>query len=137
MKGQAKIVDVITVLGLIVTFLILLTQIPKIYKDVFDMLALASAEVVSREVASLISISAAAPYKITLVYNVSYTQKGTNYTIELKNREANVTLIKNGEAKETAIAPFAVNNLNKKIENQNCFVITKDPSYVFDFGVCP
>jgi hypothetical protein len=135
MKGQADIVDMLTVLGLIVCFIMLLMQVPKIYKDVFDMLALSSAEVVSRDIAGLISISAAAPYKATLIYNTTYRE--TSYTVELKNRQATVTYILKGESRETATAPYAVDNLNKKIENQKCFMISKDPNYNFDFGVCP
>ncbi|MEM5843926.1 MAG: hypothetical protein QW841_01645 [Candidatus Aenigmatarchaeota archaeon] len=135
MKAQAKIVDMLTVLGLVVCFLILLMQIPKIYKDVFDMLALSSADVVSRDIAGLISISAAAPHKITLIYNTTY--KEVSYTVELKDRVATVTYILKGEAQDSVSSPYAIDNLNTKIENQKCFMVTKDQNYRFEFGVCP
>jgi len=190
MKGQAEIVEAVGILALIAMIILILTQIPKIFTEFFNLLALASANVVSRDLAGLISVSAVAPKDITIEY-AGASDKIT-YNVQLEDRTIAVEALQNGKpfggsvctgtnvetcsyeecfnpSKQNSCCEFdsnagkclpkscsafdlsvcsscsgcglssqfyAVDNIDKKIENENSFRITKertDSVNVFDF----
>jgi len=91
-KGSGD--TVISVLGVAVTAVVLvifITQIvPGIIGDAYGTLSIASAEVVSRNLAGLITASAAAPNEITINYQPSETHK---YAVATGTRTVGVQLL--------------------------------------------
>lgn len=89
-KGNA----VISMLGIAITAVILVIFtvqiIPRTVEDVYSQISRASAEVVSRNLAGLITISAAAPNNIIINYQPS---KNYFYNIKIVNRIVDVEIL--------------------------------------------
>lgn len=119
----AEIVDLIGGMAIAVIFIVFLTQVPKIFHELFTLLALQNPKNVAKDLAGLISISAAATGNITILYNTSMFN--IKYDVQLADRIINVTMIrddiKNGPESEY----FAVDGINKQINNKAEFEIVK------------
>jgi len=102
---------------------------PLFFGDLFKSIALASAEIVARDIAGFISVSGVAPNEIKITYNPSETNK---YNVEIKERIVKVfreteNLPKEVEpVKEIAIAKSAVGNINENFNFVNFFEIRKN-----------
>jgi hypothetical protein len=90
-KGQAEIMSII---GVVVSALFILVFVvfllPDMIADLMAFLSTFSAEVVSRNVAGLITISAAAPDEITIDYSPS---NDFYYDVDINNRVVHVKLL--------------------------------------------
>lgn len=80
MKGTAEI-EVLLTIGIIVATIALIFEVFVIVDTIISEFSAASAEVVSRDVASLITISASAPHDITIHYTTDRA-----YKLEFENR---------------------------------------------------
>lgn len=90
-KGQQEIITVLgTVAMAAITVFFIIEILPKAITDFQQFVSLASAEVVSRNLAGIISISAAAPNQITINYQPSEDYK---YYVRTKNRVVDVKLL--------------------------------------------
>jgi hypothetical protein len=134
MKAQAKIVDILGCILLVVVLLVFLTSLPKIFSSFYNLLALHFPEVVSKDLAGLISISAGTPANITISYSTPL--EGASYDIILKNRNLTATLRMDGKIVErttqegkkvplSAWATYWVDGLDKSCENKRKFEISK------------
>lgn len=124
MKGQINVADALGLLVIAAAFVLILAKIPQIFHDFFTLLALSFSEVVSRDLAGMISISAAAPNEIEIEYRAMV--KEFNYTVELRERTINVTMLRDSEAwAPPSLQTYPVDGLNKKIENKRDFKVRK------------
>ena len=124
MKGLMSVADAITLLTIAALFVLLLAIIPKLFSDFFTQLAMSTSEVVARDLAGLITISAAAPKDITISYFGA--MKKINYSVDLSQRVVKVDMIRNGKSLNHVYQDtYAVDNLNKNLQNYNSFKIIK------------
>lgn len=128
MKGQAEVTEVILIIAMIATtFFVVINILPMIMDDLGKMLALASGEVVARDISGLTTISGAAPYSIKIFYAPEVEE--ISYNVEMRKRMVAVDMVR--ENKE-CVGTFckgegksAVGNLNKKLQGATQFTITK------------
>jgi hypothetical protein len=123
MKAQAKIVDIVGVIATAVIIVVFLAKLPEIIKGYLDLLALHHPEALSRELASLISISAASPEDIKLTYKLEI--KGITYDVQVQNRNVTVLAHLNGDTIGPAWDTCAVDNLNADVKRKIKFLVTK------------
>lgn len=132
MKAQAKIVDLIGLVLIMVVLLVFLTSFPKLFSSFYNLLALHFPEVVSKDLGGLISISAGTPANITLLYSTPMEE--ATYDVNLTNRNITATLRIKGEIIERTVdgkeplsawATYWVDGLNVKCEDKSKFKITK------------
>lgn len=92
---RAQVADALAMLAFAALLLLLIPQLMKFWKEFFDTLALASAEVVARDLAGLICASAAAPSNLSLSYGAS---SEVEYNVTLKDRQVEVQMLRQGKA---------------------------------------
>ncbi len=97
MKGQAEVTEILTWIGIIVVLVALIPVIMPIIRDAIESFAFSSPEVVSKDLASLISITVASSSNITIDYEIPL---GVNYDVDIDERK--VTVSKNGEEEEAS-----------------------------------
>jgi len=111
-KAQAEITEIISLVAISIALVFFfLFVLPKFVDTMFQMIALASAQVVSRDLAGLITISGAAPYKI----DISYLQQA-KYNVNIKDRIVSV---------DDKTAKVGVDPSPSPFENVNYFEIKK------------
>ena len=88
MKGQSEVTETLTIIGIIVILLILVPFILPIIQETITSYALDSPDIISKDLASLISITSASPKNIMIEYN---TPAGKEYDIKLENRMLKVS----------------------------------------------
>lgn len=103
MKGQAEITEILTWIGIIVVLVALIPVIMPIIRNAIESFAFSSPDVVSKDLASLISITAASSSNITIDYDIPF---GINYDVDIDERK--VTVSKDGEEEE-ASSPILIN----------------------------
>jgi len=132
MKGFISVTDILGFIAIGIVAIILLSSVPRIFNEFFGELALANPNVVASDLASLISVSAAAPKDITIIFKGPVKQ--VNYTVKLKERTITVNVTLEGEVKEVSSkARYAVDNLDEYLENYHTFKIVKKGDWSFDF----
>lgn len=118
-KAQAEITEIISLvaigIALIFFFVVIL---PKFVDTMFQLIALASAQVVSRDLAGLITISGAAPGRITIFY-----QPQAKYNVGIADRIVSVELLEG--LKDRATAKAGVDPSPPPFESVNYFEIRK------------
>jgi hypothetical protein len=126
MKGQAAIpvdtLGIIVIAGAMLTLFFI--TLPQIIDQLWKETNKISADVVSKELAGYITISAAAPHSIEITYNPSET---TYYNVEINNRLVTVTIAKSGEIyeKTKGINSIAVDVPRTIVNKVNSFNIIK------------
>jgi hypothetical protein len=134
MKGAitSEIVGFILVILTLITFFTVI--LPKYLSTIIELFSKTSAENVARQLAGLITISGAAPYKIDIEYLPS---RDVSYSFEIKNRNI---IIKpefkvSYAEKASSTQPFAVDLVEYGQEGVNHFFINKkfdgESSYEF------
>jgi len=124
MKAQISATETITFIGIAAMFVLLMLSIPKIFKEFFDTVATANAQVVASDMAGLISVSAVAPEDIIIRYQG--VLKDINYTIDLHDGNITVQMLKDGKPiSEPSENKYAIIGLQKYIENQKKFEVEK------------
>jgi len=124
MKAQVSATDTMTLVVISAMFILLMLQIPKVFKDFFDTVATATSQVVASDLAGLISVSAAAPEDIVIVYEGALKQ--VNYTVDLHDGNITVEMLREGEPIENPSEnKYAIVSLQKYIENQKNFEVEK------------
>ncbi|MDI6807315.1 MAG: hypothetical protein QMD14_05970 [Candidatus Aenigmarchaeota archaeon] len=109
MKAQAKITDLLGVLLVMVTLIVFLTQLPKLFSSFYTLLALHHPKVVSEDLAGIISISAATPADIKILYESLV--EGITYDVKFGERKLTIILRSDGE-----IVPKETKKIDEKIE---------------------
>ncbi|NCO97031.1 MAG: hypothetical protein COY38_03210 [Candidatus Aenigmarchaeota archaeon CG_4_10_14_0_8_um_filter_37_24] len=84
MKGQAETTEVFSIIGIMVILVALIPVIIPTIQEAISMFTIDSPEVVSKDLAALVSISAAAPGDIMIRYKVS---SDNSYDVGISNRE--------------------------------------------------
>jgi hypothetical protein len=122
MEGTIEL-KVLWMVFLFAIMVILIMMLPNLAEDLFKMIALASADVVSKDLAGLISISGAAPEKIVITYQTP--SKEFFYDVKIKDRIVDVKMIGEGKAViSNATARCAVDP-EASFKNVQKFVIEK------------
>jgi hypothetical protein len=103
-KGQAETTELLTWIGIIVVLIALIPVIVPIIKNAIESLAISSPDVVSKDLASLISISAAATKDISVDYNPPGV---SSYDVNIENRMLTVSR-ESGDEKEEASNPIII-----------------------------
>jgi len=103
-KGQAETTELLTWIGIIVVLIALIPVIVPIIKNAIESLAISSPDVVSKDLASLISISASATKDISVVYDPPGL---SSYDVNIENRMITVSR-GSGDEKEEASNPIIV-----------------------------
>lgn len=122
--GQAELIDIIGIFILIVGAVIFIALLlPSLISDIYGLLAQSSAEVVGRDLAGLITISAAAPNEI--IIRKAFSTKHS-YNVEIDSRLVQVKLLTvEYGMKGEAITKTAIDNLRHQFDNVNYFKIRK------------
>ena len=122
MKGDNTITNTFLIVGSILLILVVVLQIVPIFNEFLSSAALDSSALVSKELAELITVSAAAPNGIYITYNPS----NSKYNIDIKDRIVKVDLINkdNMQVKSTSFAKIAV-DLSASFNQVNIFDIRK------------
>jgi hypothetical protein len=130
MKGSEALTDTLMIIsGIILIFALILTILPK-FLDFLKTAALDSAGLVSKELAELVTVSAAAPFEIQITYNPS----NSKYNLDIKDRlvkteltreTSSVQSAKENLQTETAFAKIAIDVISS-FERVNVFDIRKD-----------
>ncbi|MBD3155918.1 MAG: hypothetical protein GF368_04665 [Candidatus Aenigmarchaeota archaeon] len=120
MKGQAETTELLTWIGIIVVLIALIPVIIPIVKNAIESLAMASPDVISKDLASLISVSAAA----TKDLKVEYDPPGSDsYDVSIENRMITVSR-GSGNNREEASAPIVIDAVGS-LESTDEFKIEK------------
>jgi len=101
MKGESEVTEVLTIIGLVAVLIAIVPLIITIFKKHIESYALSSPEVVSRELASLISTISSSPYNASLEYNT-----GNKYNVYIDEKMVKVS--KDGDEKEVS-SPILIN----------------------------
>lgn len=122
MKGDNTITNTFLLIGSILLLLLVVLRIAPIFTQLLSSAALDSSALVSKELAELISVSAAAPNGIYITYNPS----NSKYDIVIKDRIVKVDLINkdNQQVKTTSLSKIAVNAISS-FNQINIFDIRK------------
>jgi len=124
-KGQETVVTVagtVFVAAIVVFFFFYI--FPLFFGDLFKSIALSSAEIVARDIAGFISVSAAAPNEIKITYNPSESNK---YNTVIGDRLVQVTLaIENAKINEKSTAKVAIGDIDEKFNLVNSFEVRKN-----------
>jgi len=83
MKGQREVTEIFSILGLIVVLIALIPVIIPTIQEAIKLFTVDSPEVVSKDLASLISASVSAPHDILIKYN---TPSDSSYNVSIDNR---------------------------------------------------
>jgi hypothetical protein len=86
MKGSV-ITDAVSTIAIIVIFVILLMMIPDVIVQVKDIFVLNSPRVVSRDLASLVTITAASTYPV----EINYSTDDVKYNVDFMGKTVNVS----------------------------------------------
>lgn len=133
MKGQEKISNTIIIVAMAAVALFFISNFMNFMMDVQKLFALASAEVVSRDLAGLISVSGSEPEEITIFYGG--ISEEVSYDIKLENRKIEVKML--DEEKEVIGGPieegYAVDPPPRTIYDKRYFIIGKrEDKYFFE-----
>ena len=123
-SGQESPINVVGVLALIALAVIFtIVALPHLIKNIFELTSLSSAEVVARDIAGLVTISAAAPNRITLQYRMPAEHE---YDVDIEDRFVKVKLenVRYGMRGE-AQAKTAIDNIEYHGDNINYIEIEK------------
>ena len=132
MKGQTKIYWTIgAFLVIIVTVLVFVEVFPRLTSIVIQIASSSSGEVVSHQLSNLLTVSAAAPYKITITYTP--TKEGSYEVISSKKFLTVKSQFKGEEFVQTQEAqPYAAPFEDFSYSDVNSFHIIKEgDNYVF------
>jgi len=124
MKGQRQVTEFFSTIGLIVVFIALIPLILPTIQEALKLFSLDSPEVVSKDLANLLSISNAAQDYILIEYN---TDSGNSYNIDIKDGMLTAWRELNGEKQESS-TPILINakgsfsdvkdfTIEKRVEN--------------------
>jgi hypothetical protein len=117
-RAQAAITEILLTFFIMAIMALLIVWLPKIIQTTLRMLALASAEVVARDLAGLLSVSGSAPGGI----EVEHDPPGEmSYDLEIVHQEVRVRLGKEVGTAETWL------NLTLALEGVSSFKVTKTP----------
>jgi hypothetical protein len=125
MKGASEtITDTLTIVGAMILILALVIAIAPVFLDFIKSAALDSSSFVSKEVAELITVSAAAPGSIDITYQPS----NAKYNVEINSRIVKVSLIntQNQQVQDTSSAKIGV-DASGSFNQVNVFGIRKAP----------
>lgn len=123
MKGQAEITEIIIILALAAFTIALIPILLNLIQDFFKIFALASPEIVSRDLAGLMTISAAAPNNITLYYKI-YAE-GISYDFDSHDRKVNVKLLDEDQKMIKEASSIIPIDITSSLENVKEFKIIK------------
>lgn len=131
LKGVETVTTVIgAVLIAAITVFFFYYMFPLFFGDLFQSIALSSSEIVARDMAGFISVSAVAPNQIQIEYSPS---SSTQYNVSIANRVVNVILSAGKTTNnEIASSKIAVGNLTQQIINENSFEISKNVKILTD-----
>ena len=124
MKGQAEVTEIFSILAIIVVLIALIPIIIPTIQKAIEQFTLDSPDVVSKDLAALISISAVAPRDITIKYAIN---SENDYEIDIKDRLVTVSRERLDETEESS-SPILVDvtgyfsqprhfKIEKKVEN--------------------
>ncbi|MBL7170242.1 MAG: hypothetical protein ISS48_04440 [Candidatus Aenigmarchaeota archaeon] len=99
MKAQAEVTEIFSILGIIVVLIALIPVIIPTIQEAIRQYTLDSPDVVSKDLAALISISAAAPRDITIKYDIN---SENDYEIDINNRLVIVSRERLDETQESS-----------------------------------
>ncbi len=127
MKGQSEVTEAVFTIAMIAaTFYIVIYILPILTGDVANMLALASAEVVARDIGGLTTISNAAPGTITVTYQPLVEE--SSYNVKIEDRVVEVDMMRDGKECNTSICEgqaTTIVDVTKDFNEVNTFTITK------------
>lgn len=125
MKGASEtITDTLTIVGAMILILALVLAIAPVFVNFLTSSSLDSSSFVSKEVAELMTVSAAAPSGIDITYQPS----NAKYNIEINDRIVKVDLLntQNQQVQGTSSAKIGV-DVSGSFNQVNVFDITKTP----------
>lgn len=127
METVANVLGAVFITAIVVFFFYYV--FPLFFGDMFKSIALTSTDVVSRDLAGLVSVSGVAPNQIIIKYNPS---SSIQYNVSVQNRVVSVGLpiSKSNLASNLGVtgvesAKTAIDNLTVKIDSENNFEISK------------
>lgn len=125
MKGDNTITNTFLIIGSLLLVLLVVLQIAPIFTQFLTSAALDSPSLVSKEIAELTTISAAAPNGMDIIYNPSKSK----YDLDVADRIVKVSIINpdNQQVKDTFIAKIAV-DVVATFKNVNVFNIRNSPN---------
>lgn len=127
MKGQSEVTEAVFTIAMIAaTFYIIIYILPLLTSDVANMLSLASAEVVARDIGGLTTISSAAPGSITITYQPLI--EDSSYNVKMKDRIVEIEMMRGEKKCTTNICEGQAVTLVDTTEDfneVNTFTITK------------
>jgi len=118
MGGQAAVTEVLLTVFIMAALAVSFMLLPKTIQEMIKMLSLASAEVVARDLAGLISVSGTAPGRIYINYD---PPGDVRYDVWIEGRVVNV---KAGEKPEVGSAKIWV-EFDATLEDVTRFNLTK------------
>jgi competence protein ComGC len=133
LKGQTPVVEMLGIVSMIVLGIILLLMIPKLINEFLGSFAYASAEIVARDIASLVSLSKASLHTTSINYNIP--TEVAKFKLEFNNRYLTVLRIDNTYCKDSKLKEFCKSfypilfDLNAEVEGKN-FEIKKQEDEV-------
>ncbi len=132
MKGASTVNEIILFIGMAAITLSAIVAIPGWINDAARLFALTSAEIVTRDLAGLISISGAAPDKIIITYAIE--KEGVSYNVDLQDRVITVVRLSEGsKPSDPAKTTYVIGFVNKIVEDAKTFVVEKkDGKYDFE-----
>jgi hypothetical protein len=124
-SGQTSVVDIFgVVLVMAGAVVFALFVIPYMFKDIFDMSSLSSAEIVARDLGGMITISGAAPNEMTISHRMHSTYK---YTIDIADRFASAKMTTPVyDMKGEAYSKTAIDDIHYSAEGINYVKIEKE-----------
>ena len=123
MKGTNEtFTDAIFMIAVLLFSILIIQEIAPQMLNLFNQAAVGSSDFIAKEMAELVTISSAAPYKIDITYNPS----GAKYNLNIQNGILQADILKSTtEVKKTSVAKIA-NNAAGSFENVNNFYITNN-----------
>lgn len=104
MKGQAEVTEVLSILGIIVVLVMLIPMIIPILKSTIESTTIDSPQMISKDIAALISVSPASTGEINITYEKASEKP---YKVIIKDKMVKVSL-ERGEKTEESINPILV-----------------------------
>lgn len=120
MKAQAEATEILTILGITVVGALILFFIMPIIKNILEASVFSSPQIISRDLANLITISASSTDDIIIYYKPS--PQLTTYRVNLKDRYIFVETSGKTEKSKDSTNSFAVDT-DGFLENANSFEI--------------
>jgi len=132
MKAQTKIYWTLAALLVVgITVLVFVEVFPRVTQVILQIVSSSSGEIVSHQLSNLLTISAAAPYKINITYQPSkettYTITGSGKFLEVKSQFKGKEFVQTRE-----VQPYATPFKDFSYSDVNFFQIMKEgDNYAF------